>query len=225
MSLPQSEEQWHSIARDFEKRSRIPNVVGAIDGSLFEVKRFKDHEGWYCRKGFPAFNMQAVCDGQKRFISYMIRSGSSSDKSLFNNSRFGQEIHKMIPANTYFLADAGYQLFHHIMTPYPIASDMPKDEAHYNYIHSKARIIIEQTFGLYKGRFKIFRSPLAFSTPEKMAMVIEVTLLLHNWIIDLQDDAKVDIQPEKWMYIGGDDRLPNEMNKVSGKVQRMHEIG
>lgn len=56
--LPNTCGEWAINAFGFETISGIPNVVGAIDGSLVKVKRFHDHEGWYCRKGFTAFNIQ-----------------------------------------------------------------------------------------------------------------------------------------------------------------------
>jgi hypothetical protein len=48
--LPNTQQEWMAIADGFEEMCGVPNVVGAIDGSLFHVKRFKDFEGWYCRK-------------------------------------------------------------------------------------------------------------------------------------------------------------------------------
>ncbi|KAF0737409.1 hypothetical protein Ae201684P_006514 [Aphanomyces euteiches] len=83
--VPRTTMAWMEIARGFEERGGIPNVVGVIDGCLVMVKRFKGPEGWYCRKGFPAFNMQGVVDDRLRFMSYSIRSGSQNDKCLFNN--------------------------------------------------------------------------------------------------------------------------------------------
>ncbi|KAE9252988.1 hypothetical protein PF004_g1695 [Phytophthora fragariae] len=75
--LPQTLHEWHVVSI-FERVCGVPNVVGAIDGSLFPVRRFADYEGWYCRKGFPAFNMQVVVDSNKRIMSFSIRSGSQN---------------------------------------------------------------------------------------------------------------------------------------------------
>ncbi|KAF0727976.1 hypothetical protein Ae201684_014085 [Aphanomyces euteiches] len=58
--LPQSVDEWTENALAFEHDRGFPNAVGAIDGSLVQIKLFNDHEGWYCREGFPAFNIQAV---------------------------------------------------------------------------------------------------------------------------------------------------------------------
>ncbi|KAE9044619.1 hypothetical protein PR002_g2688 [Phytophthora rubi] len=75
--LPQTLHEWHVVSI-FERVCGVPNEVGAIDGSLFPVRRFADYEGWYCRKGFPAFNMQVVVDSNKRIMSFSIRSGSQN---------------------------------------------------------------------------------------------------------------------------------------------------
>ena len=56
-----------------------------------------------------------------------------------------------------------------------------------------------------------------FSTPSKMARVIEVTLLLHNWIVELQDDAQIDSRSQDWMHIGGDEIVASDLYKVSGE--------
>lgn len=179
------------IARGFEERSGLPNVMGAIDGCLFRICRFADFEGWYCRKGYPALNMQAVVDHKNRFMSFSIRSGSQNDKAVFNHSRFGQTVHSRIPRGCYFLADAGYQLFAHIMTPYKIELDNPPAIRHYNYLHSRARMAVECAFGLLKGKFRHFKKELVSRSPKCMEKTIVCAMILHNWFIDLRDGVQV----------------------------------
>ena len=70
--LPSNHNQWRKIASGFEEICGLPNVSGALDGSLFQIKRFADNQGWYCRKAFPAFNMLAVVDDRKRFMACSI---------------------------------------------------------------------------------------------------------------------------------------------------------
>lgn len=45
-----------------EDRKGFPLAYFAIDGTLIAIERPHDYEGWNCRKGFPAFNVQAVVD-------------------------------------------------------------------------------------------------------------------------------------------------------------------
>ena len=84
--------------------------------------------------------------------------GSNNDKSVFNSS-FRRIADDILPAHSYLLADAGYELITYMMTPYPIRLGMARDEASYNYLHSRARMIVEMAFGLLKMKFAILKKP------------------------------------------------------------------
>ena len=107
IKLPSSVSEWEVIRDGFERKAGFPNAYGAIDGSLIPVKRFADFMGWYCRKGFPAFNMQAMVDHKLCFRSYSIRSGSQNDKAVFNASQLGKKLHHRLPLGGCVVADAG----------------------------------------------------------------------------------------------------------------------
>ena len=94
---------------------------------------------------------------------------------------------------------------------------MPPEEIHYNLMHSRTRIIVEQAFGLWKNVFRMFKTDLIHDTPEEMALYIEATLVLHNWFIDFNQNQVNDDIPnenEEWMHIGGDVVLANELNAI-----------
>ncbi|KAG3111444.1 hypothetical protein PI124_g9220 [Phytophthora idaei] len=40
----------------------FPDTIGAVDGTLVRIARPYHFEGWYCRKNFPAVNVQTVVD-------------------------------------------------------------------------------------------------------------------------------------------------------------------
>lgn len=51
------------IAKAFEKKTKIPTIMGAIDGSYIPVKvESEGHKDFLCRKGFTAIALQAVVD-------------------------------------------------------------------------------------------------------------------------------------------------------------------
>ncbi|TYZ67979.1 hypothetical protein PybrP1_011887 [[Pythium] brassicae (nom. inval.)] len=60
-----SQAEWEAIATHFKHIA----IVGAIDGTLVQIKHPQQHEGWYCQKGNPAVNVQAVVDIRIRFFS------------------------------------------------------------------------------------------------------------------------------------------------------------
>ena len=163
--------------------------------------------------------MQGVVDANLRFLSYSLRSGSQNDKGIFNMSKFGKTCHLSIPRGGCFLADAGYKLYQHIITPYSITLNMPDDEAHFNLLHSRTRITVERAFALWKNTFRIFKADLTHEDAYTMAEIIEATLVLHNWFIDYKPaDYALDIpnEYEEWMHIGGDIQDDEVRNLVEG---------
>ncbi|CAK5147317.1 unnamed protein product [Aphanomyces euteiches] len=55
-----------------------------------------------------------------------------------------------------------------------------------------------------------------------MARLIEATMILHNWYIDLQEVFEgpglelEDVPQEEWMHIGGDEILAGTEHRVDG---------
>ncbi|DBA01190.1 TPA: hypothetical protein N0F65_002325 [Lagenidium giganteum] len=135
--------------------------------------------------------MQAVVDDHQRFMPFSICSGQNNDKSVFNLSQFGQHCHRMIRRRHYFVADAGYQLYCHVITQYTIEASIPKDEAKFNKVHSSTRIVVEMAFGRFKNVFRIFKSALLHESATEMSLVIQTAILLHNLMIDARERSDV----------------------------------
>jgi hypothetical protein len=66
-------------------------VPKGIDGTLIRVPRFAEHEGWYCRKGFPDFDLLLVVDHLKRARACSLRTGSNNDQGVLNRSKFARD--------------------------------------------------------------------------------------------------------------------------------------
>ncbi|KAH3892614.1 hypothetical protein DPMN_016735 [Dreissena polymorpha] len=61
MQFPMSEEQIKEVKSGFYKIRKIPNVVGASDGTLIPIiNPIENEEAYICRKGFHVLNVQAV---------------------------------------------------------------------------------------------------------------------------------------------------------------------
>ncbi|KAG3232211.1 hypothetical protein PI124_g22700 [Phytophthora idaei] len=112
-------EELHAVEEGFEAIAGFPGVVGALDGTLIKIPRPRDFEGWYCRKGFPAVNVQAIVDHRGAFLSLSIRAGSNNDQSLWNGSGVRKRLTTYIPLGKHLLGDAGYKLWEHLLTPFP----------------------------------------------------------------------------------------------------------
>ena len=88
-----------------------------------------------------------------------------------------------------WLADAGYTLSTYVMVPFDMYQNMPRDQRTYNYLHSKTRIVIECAFGMLKERFRIFKTTLNHTPVQRSADIVVACMVLHNILIDLQDDT------------------------------------
>ena len=149
------------------KAAAFANSLGAIDGSYYGVlvpdqikERFRN------RKGGISFNVCAVVTHDGLF-SYMLVGweGSAHDMRVFH-SAVSRDLH--IPEGRYLLADAGYEGATGLLVPYRgvryhlqeygVINRRPQHYTElYNLRHSQFRIIVEKTFGVHKGTFKIFR--------------------------------------------------------------------
>jgi hypothetical protein len=184
------------LERNMYDVAGFPGAVLAVDGTLLEIERPADFEGWYCRKGYPAINMQVVVDYRKRIRSFSIRPGSANDQSIFNRSCFAEDIKELLQnTNYHVLADAGYLMLPYMLTPYEITSTMPRSEVVYNYKHSKTRIVVECALGLLKGRFRKLSMLLNQKNTTSMAELIIACMLVHNLLIDVHDPVPVEEEP------------------------------
>jgi hypothetical protein len=70
ISFPTSIPEFERCARAFFRRSGIPSIIGAIDGSHIRVAPPKRHQkSYYNRKKFYSVILSAVCDARGAFLS------------------------------------------------------------------------------------------------------------------------------------------------------------
>ena len=84
-----------------------------------------------------------------------------------------------------FLADETFALMPHMMRPYPRRTNLNKTEIVFNYRLSRGRRVIENSFGVFSGRFRIFRRPIVLKV-ENVKLFIKATVVLHNFLMKIQ---------------------------------------
>jgi len=213
----------------------IPGVVGAVDGTHIKIAKPMTHEHptkFFCRKQFLSINLVGICDFDGRFTYFFSGwHGSRSDwKALL-----GTELGRALDATYYYdgntcpwmmksgviLGDSGYWPRPWLIVPYRRSPNnyLPPDQDVFNYRHSSGRIIIEQAYGILKGRWRVLHHGINTAL-EKVHLVVEACITLHNFLIDHEPHLYKPTQDEIEAWSREDDPVvvpPDEGNGGHGR--------
>ncbi|KAL1509932.1 hypothetical protein ABEB36_004596 [Hypothenemus hampei] len=189
IKFPVSDEMKQNFERQFRMISGFPGVIGIVDGTSIPVRTpAKKNKSTYCnRHDQPAITLQGICDYKKRFIDVFTGPpGKIHDSRVFNLS-FIQKNIKVICGDTFhLLGDSAYPLRPWLMTPYRDYGNLSEQQRNYNIKFCRTRVLIENTFGLLKTRFRQLMR-LEFHSVEKSCNFIIACCVLHNLCIDNND--------------------------------------
>lgn len=86
-----------------------------------------------------------------------------------------------LPVPYVFVGDDAFPLSERILKPYPGCHPKGSIKRVFNYRLSRARRIVENTFGIMVAVFRVFRAPMMLQ-PEKVTQVVMTCILLHNFL-------------------------------------------
>ena len=200
---------WLRVEKGFRTRWQFPNCVGALDGKHIMIRKpFNSGSLYWCYKGYNSVVLLALVDHQYRFTFVDIGAyGSNSDGNVFSISKFGQKIlkrklnippPKQLPNYNFegpmphvIVADEAFPLNEHIMRPYPRyrEASIPKAQAVFNYRLSHARMVVENSFGIFAMRWRLFDRRIALFEDK----VVKASCVLHNFLTPITDQDYDDI--------------------------------
>ena len=196
VKAPSTAEDWRGISFQFAQIWNFPNCIGAIDGKHIVMQApARSGSLYYNYKGSHSIVLMAACDAHYRFTLMDIGNcGRHSDGGVFANSEFGQAIESgalsipppiALPGTTtealfVFVADEAFPLRTDMLRPYP-GRYHADAEAIFNYRLSRARRVIENSFGILAARWRIFRRPI-IATPDHVVLFTKASIALHNYL-------------------------------------------
>lgn len=196
MPRPSTASEWKRVSQGFEEIWNFPHCVGAIDGKHIVMQAPAcSGSTFYNYKGTHSIVLLAVCDAHYCFTLVDIGdAGRHSDGGVLCNSAFGQAmevgglslpemdmingIRTSIPY--FFVGDAAFPLKTYMLRPYP-GKYLPEGKRIFNYRLSRARRVIENSFGIMTTRFRIFRRCI-IANPDKVTKITKATSCLHNYL-------------------------------------------
>lgn len=226
-------EKWSLIEKDFFDIWNIPNCIGAVDGKHVAIQCPKHSNSQYFNyKKHYSLVLMALCDANYIFTFVDVGAcGSNHDGAIFQSSPFGQAFlnnyldippPKPLPgANItlphFIVADAAFPLHYNIMRPFP-GSYLSEEKNIYNYRISRARRVIENTFGILSQRWRIYRRTINadINTCENIVLA---TIVLHNYLQTKERD--ITASQRKYCPVGLVDTEKENGEICNGKWRNM----
>ena len=195
MPVPK-ERDWQDIADQFWLNRSFPNCVGAIDGKHVRIVAPPNSGSlFFYYKGTFSIVLLAVVDANLCFRVIDVGAyGRGSDGGTLRESAFGQALQAGtlgVPADATipgaedlgplphtFVGDEAFPLRRHLMRPYP-GRNLCRRRRMFNYRLSRARMVVEQAFGVLAARFRIYHRVM-FQHPHNVEICVKATCVLHN---------------------------------------------
>jgi hypothetical protein len=113
-------DEWRELVDGFQSRgANFPDVALIFDGTVIQTRRPRDHEGFYDKKGNPAYNCLACIDYRLKFRYFGVFSGSNSDQSMWNQSDvLGSRARDLCPPGINWLGDSGFKIWPFLMVSF-----------------------------------------------------------------------------------------------------------
>lgn len=222
MSVPKSKERWMGVMRGFQTKWNFPCCIGAIDGKHVKmVKPARSGAHYRNYKGTFSIILMAICDADYRFLYVDVgANGAAGDASVWRRSEFQQAVVEGdldFPDNQHYcddkykfppvlVGDEAFPLTEYMMRPYP-RSVLDRQKRIFNYRLSRARRVIENTFGILTMKWRVLENAIPLSVKNTRKCVLAMCVL-HNFLrrnrsvtpalLDREDIARGEVALGNW---------------------------
>ncbi|XP_047525993.1 protein ALP1-like [Pieris napi] len=193
MRFPTSKEEWLEIAKGFHDHWNFVNCGGALDGKHIRIiPPANSGAKYYNYKNFYSMVLMALVDSNYEFIFVDVgKNGRMSDGGVIEYTTFYNKLLRgqlNLPErsendhylNYVFIGDEGFALNENLLTPYP-QRELDHEKRIFNYRLSRARNVVENTFGIIASRFQILRTPINMK-PENICYIVLAICSIHNFL-------------------------------------------
>ncbi|XP_023311448.1 putative nuclease HARBI1 [Anoplophora glabripennis] len=210
ITWPTDEEK--PVSEDYFRAHGFPRVIGSIDGSHIRIdKPNDDNDSYINRKSYYSIQMQAVCDHRKKIIDLFVGyPGSVHDSRVFRNPSFYRTMEEKC-GNYFILADSGYPLTTHVLTPFRDRGQLNDRQLNYNIKLCRNRYVIEHCCGMLKQKFRQLYH-IKIRDIRFIVHMIRASCVLHNIALDDGIDWQEDIPALVPVYQVNEDEVGDNIN-------------
>lgn len=233
-AFPTTPDDWREVAQKYGERWNFHHTCGALDGKHVAIRSPRQSGTLFHNyKGFFSIILLALVDADYKFLWADVgNQGSSSDAQVFNHSQLRNGLengtlglpdpeplpHDDRPTPYFLVGDDAFPLRSWMMKPFSHRG-LTKDERIFNYRLSRARRVVENSFGILAHRWRCMLGTMQ-QDPERARVIVMAAMCLHNLMrlrypglqnndLDQEDDAGNHI-PGAWR----NDRVLEDMDLV-----------
>ncbi|XP_055307884.1 putative nuclease HARBI1 [Sitodiplosis mosellana] len=236
--VPRTQNEWNKIAEDYYVQWQFPNCLGALDGKHITI-RCPSNSGSLNFNYKHTFSvvLMALTDANYKLIYIDVGcKGRISDGGVFNRCSLYQAIEnnslnipppRSLPGSNVvapfvIVADDAFALRPYLMKPFNFRGQ-DQSEQIYNYRLSRARRMVESTFGMLASKFRLLRTTIELSEQNVKLCVLAICSI-HNWLatIDPESYLALEINQEETLdNLGG---VANEQSISNERGKNIQEI-
>lgn len=188
--------EWKKISNDFQEKWNFPHCLGAVDGKHVQIIPPHGSGSYYFNyKKTHSVVLMAIANANYEFIMCDIgTNGRVSDGGVIDNTIFMKKllgnkldlptsepvIQGETPLNYVFVGDEAFAMRPDFLKPYN-QKELNYEKRIFNYRLSRARRIIENTFGILANRFRIFHTTINLQV-QNIDKVVLACCALHNFL-------------------------------------------
>jgi hypothetical protein len=178
------------------------------------------------RKGYYAVVVLAACKANLEFVFFSAKhTGSTNDVVAIQGCEGGRILlgtaTTELPKGYYGVGDEAFICTDTLLTPWS-GRGLDRNKDSFNFLLSAMRQCIERAFGMFVGRWGIFRRPLTCGA-QKWGLVLGVCAKLHNYCIR-QGEGKP-LPPMEMDVQAGDEESVIENQHTIGEIRRSGGVG
>ena len=205
-ATPFSDSERIAVQGQFASRRGIKIASMAVDGSHIP---FKPKNKTFCMdyrnyKGWTSILAVAFVDSFYRFFEVDVGyPGRAGDNTVLTRNpllaKISADPDKWLGKGGVILGDSGASDSDRVfLNPYHCPTEPEK--CWFNFCHSSTRFFVEQTFGIWKSRFRFLMHSLPGLTHKLFVQLIYASAILHNYLIATRSDLfrAVDVYSPDW---------------------------
>ncbi|XP_063931143.1 putative nuclease HARBI1 [Zophobas morio] len=178
VSMPSTPEQITQTQISFYRIASFPKIIGAIDCSHVDIESpgGENAEYYRCRKGWFSWNVQTICDSDRRILDIVARwPGSTHDQTIFNNSAVKRKFVSGQFGDAILLGDRGYAATDYLMTPV-LNPQTPQEMLYESHIRIRNPI---ECYEIWKRRFPILSLCMRVSLERSQNIIVAIVEFMY----------------------------------------------